>query len=244
MEEWFSDWFDEDYAALYAHRDGEEAAQSIRTALRLAPELASGPVLDLGCGSGRHLAPLLEANPQVYGMDLSPHLLRRAPKAMRGRLLRADMRHLPFKPDTFSGVCLWFTPFGYFQDTQNQALLHHLARILKPGGILLLDFFNAHSLPSTLVPEDTWEQGGLQVRNRRSIEGNRLIKRMAIHRRKDGTTREITESVRIYTPEELQAMATFCGLTLCCVAGNYAGEPFEPSTSKRWIGYFLKKVNG
>jgi SAM-dependent methyltransferase len=110
MADWFEEWFDEDYALLYAHRDAEEARLAVRRALRVAPELREGPVLDLGCGSGRHLEILRRANPRALGMDLSRALLRMAPTALRPWLLRGDMRSLPLKEGTLSGICLWFTP--------------------------------------------------------------------------------------------------------------------------------------
>ena len=63
MADWFEEWFDGDYAELYAHRDTTEARRAVELALRVAPELAEGPVLDLGCGSGRHLEVLRGVNP-------------------------------------------------------------------------------------------------------------------------------------------------------------------------------------
>src|SRR5207244_8029699 len=69
---------------------------------RLAGELASGaPLLELGCGTGRLLAPLCRDGHRVVGLDLSAAMLARAraradglPRSAKGRalLLRADMR--------------------------------------------------------------------------------------------------------------------------------------------------------
>jgi SAM-dependent methyltransferase len=238
MDEWFLDWFDEDYTTLYAHRDEEEAALAVRTALEAAPSLASGPVLDLGCGSGRHLLELRRVNPRAFGLDLSRHLLGLAPRTLRGWLLRGDMRQLPLRPGTLAGVCLWFTPFGYFSDDQNRRLLGTIRCLLQPGGVLLLDFLNAHHLRSHLVEEDVLERAGLRVESRRAIEGNRLVKRMRIERLETGATREVAESVRLYEPAELRALAHACGLTVTGEFGNYDGSPFRDTVSPRWIGLF------
>lgn len=236
--EWFRNWFDEDYTTLYAHRDQAEAARAVQTLLRTAPGLASGPVLDLGCGTGRHLLELRKTNPQAFGLDLSAHLLRLAPPELRGHLLRGDMRHLPVQKQSLAGICMWFTPFGYFSDAENGQLVSDLAARLKPGGILVLDFLNAERLKRELVPEDTVERGGLRAHSRRSIEAGRVVKRMRIEQLATGAIREVTESVRIYTPVELQELATTAGLKLSQAFGDYTGAAYNSAVSPRWIGLF------
>lgn len=241
MDEWFKNWFDADYAALYAHRDESEAAQAVGTALGVAPELAAGPVLDLACGAGRHLLELRKVNPMAFGLDLSSHLLGLAPRALHGWLLRGDMRYLPIRPGTLAGVCLWFTPFGYFSDDENHRLLCTLQGLLRPDGALLLDFLNAARLRAGLVEEDVTERNRLRVRSRRSIEGNRVVKRMVIERLDSGEVREAVESVRLYAPWELKRMASACGLTLRAELGDYSGNDFSTDASPRWLGVFAKK---
>ncbi|WP_243300679.1 class I SAM-dependent DNA methyltransferase [Geothrix oryzisoli] len=239
MADWFEAWFDDDYALLYAHRDAGEARLAVGRALQEAPELGRGPVLDLGCGTGRHLEILRRTNPLAFGMDLSPALLDLAPADLRPWLLRGDMRTVPVKPGTLSGVCLWFTPFGYFSDEQNRALLVDLGRLLRPGGVLLMDYLNADEVVRSLVPQDTLERAGVRVLSRRVIEGERIVKRMTLTRLDTGETREAMESVRLYHPAALQAMARIAGLGLRSVMGTYAGAAFHED-SPRWIGIFEK----
>ncbi|WP_243316419.1 class I SAM-dependent methyltransferase [Geothrix paludis] len=239
MADWFETWFDEDYALLYAHRDAEEASLAVALALREAPELAVGPVLDLGCGAGRHLEVLRRTNPQAFGMDLSASLLRLAAAELRPWLLRGDMRALPVKDGALSGACLWFTPFGYFSDAQNRALMLDLGRVLRPGGALLMDYLNAGLVARELVPEDTLERSGVRVQNRRAIEGGRIVKRMTITQVDTGETRQVLESVRLYQPTDIEALAADAGLRLRTVKGTYAGGPFTED-SPRWIGLFEK----
>lgn len=239
MADWFEAWFDEDYALLYAHRDAAEARTAVALALRVAPELSTGPVLDLGCGTGRHLEVLRRTNPLAFGMDLSRPLLRLAPIELRPWLLRGDMRTLPLRQGTLAGVCLWFTPFGYFSDAQNQSLLTNLGQHLRPGGVLVLDYLNADLVTRNLVPEDTVERAGVRVLSRRSLEGDRLVKRMVLTRMDSNETREALESVRLYRPEAIEAMASQAGLDLRQVLGGYTGEGFT-GASPRWIGVFAK----
>ena len=237
MDEWFKDWFDADYSALYAHRDDEEAELAIRTALNTAPELGHGPVLDLACGTGRHLLPLRRQNPLAFGLDLSAHLLSEAPADLRPWLLRGDMRRLPVKPASLSGITLWFTPFGYFSEEANRALLTQLAGMLRPDGVLLLDLLNAGHLARTLVDEDIQEREGLRVHSRRAIEGDRIVKRMTLTRLESGASREVVESVRLYSPAELRHMAGEAGLEILTELGGYEGSAFHAEHSPRWIGF-------
>lgn len=241
MAEWFQEWFDADYAAIYAGRGPEEAEAAVAMALAHAPGLAQGPVLDLGCGAGRHLAVLRRSNPQAFGLDLSPELLRSAPAELRPWLLRGDMRALPLRAASLAGICMWFTPFGYFDEAQNRALLRRLGRLLRPGGVLVLDFLNAGQLRNTLVPEDEIVRAGIRVVSRRAIEGQRIVKRMELTRLDTGATRQVTESVRLYEPAELRAMAAEAGLAAVREAGDYDGRPFGPDTP-RWIGFLARNA--
>ncbi|MCE1203292.1 MAG: class I SAM-dependent methyltransferase [Holophagaceae bacterium] len=239
MTEWFETWFDEDYARLYAHRDAEEARVALGRAMRVAPELTQGPVLDLACGAGRHLEILRRANPLAFGMDLSRPLLQMAPGGLRPWLLRGDMRQIPVKDGTLHGICLWFTPFGYFSDEENRALMMRLGALLENNGVLVMDYLNADLVARTLVPEETVERGVIRAQSRRSLEGDRLVKRMVLTRTDTGEVRDVLESVRLYHPTDLQEMAVRAGLRLRRVMGTYAGEAFTDD-SPRWIGVFEK----
>jgi SAM-dependent methyltransferase len=239
LAEWFEGWFDEDYALLYAHRDAEEARIAVGRALRVAPELAEGYVLDLACGSGRHLEILRRANPLAFGIDLSRTLLGMAPGGLRPWLLRGDMRNLPIRAGALRGICLWFTPFGYFSDLENRNLMLHLGALLELKGVLVMDYINADLVARTLVPEDTVERGGVRAQSRRSLEEDRLVKRMVLTRIDTGEVRDVLETVRLYHPTDLQEMAVRAGLRLRRVMGTYSGEAFTED-SPRWIGIFEK----
>jgi SAM-dependent methyltransferase len=241
VAEWFKDWFDGDYAAIYGHRDHSEAEQAVAMALARAPGLGAGPVLDLGCGAGRHLEVLRRHNPLAFGLDLSRELLALAAPAVRPWLLRGDMRQLPVRPGSLAGITLWFTPFGYFSDDQNRALFQRLAELLAPGGVLVMDYLNAQQVRATLVPRDEAVHGRIRVESRRSLQGRRLVKHMTLTRLDTGSRRQAEESVRLYDPPELREMAEASGLDLLSEAGDYQGGRFEPERSARWIGFLQRR---
>src|SRR5438874_12152175 len=109
---------------------------------------ARGPVLELGCGTGRISLPLARGGASVIGVDRSEQMLARAAhRAMalhrrrkrrargRVRLVRADIRALPFRQALFPMV---LAPYGILQsllrDADLTATLESIAHVLKPGG--------------------------------------------------------------------------------------------------------------
>jgi hypothetical protein len=82
--------------------------------------------------------------------------------------------------------------------------------------------------------------GTIQVSSRRALEGDRLVKRMTLTHLESGRTREAMESLRLYEPGEMRAMARDCGLELLREAGDYQGAPFLETGSARWIGFLAR----
>jgi SAM-dependent methyltransferase len=201
---WFEDWFDEDYLKLYSSHDESEAEEAVETALRLLPGLADGAILDLGCGTGRHLGALRRVNQRAFGIDLSKTMLRHAKGHIAGNLVRADMRRLPIAASKLDGVCLWFTPFGYFGSAGNAALLQSLASAIRPDGVLLVDFLNSNRVLAEPRAEEEMELDGALIQINRTVNGGRIDKRIKItYGRRE---RIITESIQLYSPVELSEL--------------------------------------
>ncbi|WEX91616.1 class I SAM-dependent methyltransferase (plasmid) [Sinorhizobium garamanticum] len=96
-----------------------------------------GPVLELGCGYGRITNRLEGKGARVTGLDTSPVLLKNAEAdtAERGvnvEYVLGDMRSLPWR-DCFDAVFLWYTTFGYFNEADNEKVLHEVARSFRKG---------------------------------------------------------------------------------------------------------------
>jgi hypothetical protein len=90
------------------------------------------------------------------------------------------------------------------------------------------------------VEEDILERNGLRAHSRRAIEGDRIVKRITLTRLDSGATREVVESVRIYSPEELRALASASGLHGIAELGDYEGSAYRAQDSPRWIGIFRR----
>jgi SAM-dependent methyltransferase len=113
--------------------------------LGLARE-ASGPVLDIACGTGRILLPCLQAGVDIEGLDLfEPMLKRLRTKAARHnlspRLHQADMSD--FRLGRQYGLIM--IPFNAFIHNMTQVAqigcLQRCREHLLPGGLLAFDTF-------------------------------------------------------------------------------------------------------
>ncbi|MDT8286230.1 MAG: class I SAM-dependent methyltransferase [Elusimicrobiales bacterium] len=104
-------------------------------------------LLDLCCGPGRHSVEFARRGMSVTGADFSKEYLREAAERAKKRkvplrLIRCDMRRLPFGGEFDAAVNL-FTSFGYFPEfSDDLKTLKGVARALKPGGLFLIDVVN------------------------------------------------------------------------------------------------------
>jgi SAM-dependent methyltransferase len=241
--EWFRDWFGETYLSLYPHRDEAEAEAGVRLFQREAAPEPGGRVLDLACGYGRHLEKLLAAGYRSVGLDLSARLLRDAAKrpGVAGSLVRGDMRYLPFRDGTFDALVNFFTSFGYFaSEDEDRLVVREMRRVVRPGGMFLLDYMNAPWVMANLEAETDVETDGRRVRQRRWIETGHVIKRIEIFPRgRDGAVEDAPqvfhERVRLYEPDELGALLERHGLEVSARFGDYGGAPFGSDSSRLLI---------
>jgi len=109
-------------------------------ASRLVAANAPKRVLDLATGSGDLLASLKSRcnGAVVYGADFCLPMLHQAKAKGIGPLVQADALHLPFQSQTFDAVTV---AFGLRNMADHETALVEMARILSPGGmILIMDF--------------------------------------------------------------------------------------------------------
>lgn len=234
--EWFREWFGEEYLALYPHRDAREAEVAVRLFRRAADPRPDAPVLDLACGAGRHLGILADLGFRPVGIDLSRELLAEARRRENEELplVRGDMRRLPFVDAAFGAVASFFTSFGYFASSEeDRRVAAEMRRVLRPGGVFLLDYLNAPRVRAALVPRDERRVKGRTVRQERWLEGESVVKRIEI-RPAEGEPEVHYERVRLYGPDELERLLARHGLRTEARFGDYDGSPYG-ETSPRVI---------
>lgn len=111
---------------------------------------ADGPVVELGCGTGRVLLPLADAGISAAGVDISPALLQVARNklaaaglAERVALVEADLRHPNLPEESFAlAICTSNTLMHLTHAADQEAALRAALHLLRQGGLLMLDLFN------------------------------------------------------------------------------------------------------
>lgn len=239
---WYACWFGEEYLALYPHRDDAEALTQGQFARHLlAPYLRQARVgfLDLACGTGRHAVVLGEAGRGVAGLDLSLHLLaeaRRRPERPHPGYVRGNMRRLPFRAGAFGAVVNFFTSFGYFEDSRDDAaVVAEVARVLSPGGAFLSDVFNADRVVATLTSREEKHIAGLRVSIRRRYDALTRRIEKEIEMGIGDERRVFRECVRVYSETELRELHRAGGFRIQGAFGDFDGSPFDPRRSPRLI---------
>ena len=225
---WYVRSFGELYPLLYEHRDEASARAEVNALFEALGLSGDEAILDLCCGAGRHMAAVRSLGFDVVGADLSPELLAlaRTRPGLAGRLVRADIRSLPFADATFDVAVNLFTSFGYFDDDeQNTAAFGEMARLLAPGGWLVVDHINRKALEKNLVPESSEQRKGLFIGQKRRIEKDRAIKETE-ETDAQGRVSRFGESVRLYTPSDLAGLCARHGLVCDRIIGSFEGEPF------------------
>ncbi|WP_228973193.1 class I SAM-dependent methyltransferase [Streptomyces sp. DH12] len=131
------------YASMFADRLERQpfARNMIATFAELVRATGNPRAADVGCGPGHLTAMLRDLGLDAFGLDLSPAMIdhaRRAHPALR--FDEARMEDLPVEDGALGGVLAHYsmihTPPG-----ELPALLAEQARVLAPGGLLLVSFF-------------------------------------------------------------------------------------------------------
>jgi len=118
------------YDLVYSWKDYPAEVAKLRE--RVGRE--GGSLLDVACGTGKHLE-LLTAHYRCEGVDLDPEMVRiarsRGLTAHQGDMVRLDLGR------SFDVVTCLFSSIGYVADLQ--AAVDSMARHLSPGGVLVVE---------------------------------------------------------------------------------------------------------
>jgi SAM-dependent methyltransferase len=222
---------------------------------------AGGPVLDLGCGSGRLFATLLEAGvPRLLGIDGSPALVRRAeariaadPRlaqaAGEGRLsvMRGDVRAistLNIRERFDLAVAVGVLPHLTGPEDALR-LLGGVRSVLARGGRLVIDDLGPAEMPDRDMP--------LSVDWRRTLGGREVVRRSELVRREspeglrvgfstiadavqpDGTIARLPASHELWypSPEALAALVKQAGMVVELSYGSHDLEPLGRESGRR-----------
>jgi SAM-dependent methyltransferase len=176
------------FAEFYDHVVPYRSRPDVEFFVSLARE-AGGPVLEVGCGTGRVLLPCARAGVPVVGLDVAPSMLdvlrqslAREPDEVRARVrvVEGDMRSFDLG-ERFALVMLPFRSFQHMltQDDQ-RAALRRLRAHLAPGGRLVLDLFNPNL---AVLGDERWGIRPIPEPEFTMPDGRRVVRSYRVLRR-------------------------------------------------------------
>jgi ubiquinone/menaquinone biosynthesis C-methylase UbiE len=234
------------YAPFYDWENAQTLGRRDVPFWRRLASAAGGRVLELGCGTGRVSTPLARAGIDLVGIDRSAPMLERARRRITNsstqqltrflRLVRGDIRQLPFEDQTFPMV---LAPYGVLQSLIRPrdltATLESVARVIAPGGTFGID----------LVPDvPKWREYDNRVQLRGKAGGAELTLIESVRQdpnrrlttfeqkyveRRGSQIREHRFDLRFRTlsvPQMTQQLER-AGFAVDAVLGDYRGRPWD-----------------
>ena len=234
------------YDAVYADRDDAGFWQAMAAA-------SGGPILELGCGTGRVLLPLARAGYEITGLDLSAQMLERCRAKLqaestevrdRVRLVAADMTSFDLGRRFAEIIC----PFAGFQQLrtveQQLTCLDRCLTHLLPHGRLVLDLPNPDPAPAEYAREAPGDgertaelvewTDGRRIRWWMTVIGYDRLQQVNECEltyeiiAADGAERRLTETIALrYTFRyELEHLLVRAGFRTVALYGDYDRSPF------------------
>jgi len=221
----------------------------------------AGPVLELGAGTGRISIPLARAGVPLVGVDRSAPMLARARQRVkraklqqRVRLIRGDIRHLPFADAPVprpggarssraeAGFSMVLAPYGMLQsllrERDLQATLGSVHRVLRQGGTFGVEL--VADLPSwreyrQRVSLKGWRsQGGAHVTLTETVRQDRkrgwtIFDQEFRERRGTRTsTRTFSLTFRTLSVPQMVRRLEKAGFEITALLGDYKGREWDP----------------
>jgi SAM-dependent methyltransferase len=262
-------------AALYDH-EYKRRRDDVRWYRRLAERELGKPdgrrtLLELGCGSGRTLIPLVRDGWRVVGLDAAPAMLARCrerlarvgPEAVaRAELVEGDFREVSLGRRFPLVIC----PFNAFmhlytrQDVERFLAVVHAH--LEPGGLFAFDVLNPDLAWLSRDPRKRWAR--TRFRHPRtgkityystSVSYDAALQvafmRIYYEPERGGRARMVRLTHRQFFPLELAALLHYNGFEIEAHEGGFDGEMLVPESeeqvlrcrSRRGISVSRRKKN-
>jgi SAM-dependent methyltransferase len=200
--------------------------------------VASGAVLDLCCGPGRHAVEFGRRGFRVTGVDRSRFLLERARERAEAagvavEWVLEDMREFA-RPGAFDLACNLFTSFGYFErEEDNLRVLENVRGSLRDGGTFVMD----------MVGRERVERQGMEPRETRFADGAVLTQQPHVNADwtrlenewtivKAGQSRGYRFKHYLYSGKGLEERLLSCGFASVRLYGDLEGSPYGPEAAR------------
>jgi SAM-dependent methyltransferase len=236
-------------AVLYDH-EYKRRKHDVLHYRTLAREIG-GPILELGCGSGRILRPLVRDGHHVVGVDASPSMLarlrERLPRALaaRAEILRGDIREISLGRKFPLVLCAFNTLMHLYTRADVEACFAVARRHLQKGGVFAFDVINPDLQWLSRDPTRRWAR----TRFRHPRTGERMIYTTTLewagplqiafmkiyYAPEAGSRREkvVELAHRYFFPREIEEICTYNGFALERHDGDFLGEPLSNESEQQ-----------
>jgi SAM-dependent methyltransferase len=218
-----------------------------------------GPILELGCGTGRVAVPVAQDGHHVVGLDRSGAMLERAERRARRasvevRWVEGDMRAFSFN-EAFALIFVAFNSFLMLGPDDRWACLARVREHLAPRGRVAIDVFQPD--PEVIVGKD----GGIVDEwHRVDPESGRAVHKFSSSRANvDGVTQRIwydeigddgavhriggTTTLHYLYRRESELLFSEAGFIIETLHGDYDGNPAD-ATSRKLLIVAKRKERG
>ena len=235
----------DDYAPYYDWENKQTVGRrDIAFWQRMAAPV-DGAILELGCGTGRVALPLARHGARVVGIDRSASMLSRANARVkrtrvgsRVKLIRGDIRHLPFPDKSFPLV---MAPYGILQSLLDEELLmstlKDVRRVLTKQGTFGLElvadlpawdeYSNRVTLKSARGPHGQPIHLIESVKQDRRKHITRFEQTFVEGRGASKTRKTFRLAFRTLTVPQMAERLERAGLEVSALLGDYQGGPWD-----------------
>jgi SAM-dependent methyltransferase len=207
------------------------------------------PVLELACGTGRITIPLAQEGVRMTGLDVSRPMLDRArQKAASERLevewINADCRDFELSKK-FNLIFLPFNSIAHLHDLESiEACLGCVRKHLTAKGRFVIDIFNprldilirdaGERYPAGEYP-DPDGRGDVVITESNAYDAGAQVNRIKWYFRiGDGGTEFVKDlNMRIFFPQELDALLRYNGFMIEAKYGDFDESPFGSASAKQ-----------
>jgi len=203
-------------------------------------------ILDAPCGYGRISKVLAKLGYSVTGIDISEKFIDIArTECKKCKFVTGDIRNLPFEDESFDVVLNIFTSFGYFEsDEENEKVIAEASRVLRIGGLFILELINGNYVRENFEPLDIEESEEYLTIVRRRLEWPQLYEYYYTFKKQgkdlaEGLQIFLTYShvLRLYTLQELESLGKRHHLIPLLALESWTIEPARESSKRLMIIY-------